>query len=189
MTDMELIQRAVKLNDQTAFSELMKRYREPIRVFLIRLVQNLDDAEDLTNLSFEKAFRNLPNYRPDFTFSTWLFTIAKNTAIDFGRKRTLPTQPLQPKLEHPDRIREFPIPDQDLNPEQNLIRDQKHAEIRALVADLKPDFKIVVELFYFEGLSIEEIAEKTKRPTGTVKANLSRARVALQQKLTRSRPQ
>jgi len=189
MTDMDLIQRAVTLNDQTAFTELMTRYREPLRVFLIRLVQNLDDAEDLTSLSFEKAFRNLPHYRPDFTFSTWLFTIAKNTAIDFGRKRTLPTQPLQPKSANPEKIREFPIQDQELNPEQSLIRVQKHAEIRALVADLKPDFKLAIELYYFEGLSVDEIAEKTQKPTGTVKANLSRARATLHQKLARKRPQ
>jgi len=188
MTDMDLIQRAVNLNDQTAFSELMKRYHEPIRVFIVRLVQNLDDADDLTNLSFEKAFRSLPNYRPDYPFSTWLFTIAKNTAIDFGRKRTIPTQPLHSKSANSEKVHEFPLADQDLNPEQNLIRDQKNAEIRALVADLKPDFKLMVELFYFEGLGIEEIAEKTKKPAGTVKANLSRARVILQQKLTRKRP-
>jgi RNA polymerase sigma-70 factor (ECF subfamily) len=189
MSDIEIIRRAVELNEQAAFTELMDRYREPVRLFLIRFVQNLDDAEDLTNLSFEKAFRNLPNFKPEKAFTTWLFTIAKHTAFDFNKRRTLPTQSMQLHSSDPNKVREFPILDQEPNPEQNLIRNQKHAEIRALVSDLKPDFKLVIELFYFEELSIEEIAEKTNKPTGTVKANLSRARQVIHQKLSGKRPQ
>lgn len=184
MNDVELIKRAVDQNDQAAFTKLMNRYREPVRLFLMRFVQNIDDAEDLTNLSFEKAFRNLSSFKPDHAFTTWLFTIAKNTAFDFSRKRSLPTQSLQGKSSDPNAGRAFTLQDQDPNPEQNLIRNQKHAEIRALVADLKLDFKLVVELFYFEGLSIDEIAERTNKPKGTVKANLSRARQVIHQKLT-----
>lgn len=188
MNDHELVKRAVDLHDQKAFSELMNRYQESIRIFILRIVQNMEDADDLTNLTFERAFKSLPNYRPDFAFPTWLYTIAKHAAIDFSRKKRPPVQSMQTSTADQPEGREIPIQDQSPNPEQYLIQNQTHARIRALVADLKPDFKQTIELHYFEGLSVEEISIRLSKPIGTVKANLHRARSFLAQKFSGHRP-
>ena len=81
--DFQLVQRALQSGEQKAYAELMERYREPIYFMLLKMVNNKDDAEDLTIEAFGKAFRRLDQYTPQFAFSTWLFKIATNNCIDF----------------------------------------------------------------------------------------------------------
>ena len=85
--DYELVLRATKDKDQQAFSDLMDKYKDPIYYMLLKMVNNNDDAEDLTLEAFGKAFNRLNQYTPNFAFSTWLFKIATNNCIDFLRKR------------------------------------------------------------------------------------------------------
>jgi RNA polymerase sigma-70 factor (ECF subfamily) len=85
--DYELVQRATKGKDQQAFSDLMEKYRDPIYYMLLKMVNNNDDAEDLTLEAFGKAFNRINQYTPNFAFSTWLFKIATNNCIDFLRKK------------------------------------------------------------------------------------------------------
>ena len=87
--DFGLITRALDKHDQAAFAELMERYREPIYYMLLKMVNSQDDAEDLMIETFGKAFRRLKQYSPKFAFSTWLFKIASNGAIDFIRKKRI----------------------------------------------------------------------------------------------------
>ena len=87
--DIKLVERALGQSDQKAFAELMKRYWEPVFFMLNRMVNNKDDAEDLTIEAFGKAFKNLQQYSPQFAFSTWLFKIASNNAIDYLRKKKM----------------------------------------------------------------------------------------------------
>ena len=85
--DYNLIIRATEEKDQQAFSELMDKYKDPIYFMLLKMVNNNDDAEDLTLEAFGKAFNRLNQYTPNFAFSTWLFKIATNNCIDFLRKK------------------------------------------------------------------------------------------------------
>ena len=94
LEDFRLIDQAVKQNDEQAFAMLMERYKRPVYHMILKMVRNVDDAEDLTIEAFAKAFKNLHRFKKDYTFSTWLFRIATNNAIDFIRKKRLETMSL-----------------------------------------------------------------------------------------------
>lgn len=85
--DFKLIRLALDNSDQKAYAELMGRYRDSVYYMLLKMVNNKDDADDLTIEAFGKAFKSLHQYTPNYAFSTWLFKIASNNAIDFIRKK------------------------------------------------------------------------------------------------------
>ena len=89
--DYKLIQRALIEGDQKAYAELLKYYRDPLYFRMLKITKNPDDAEDLTIEAFTKAFKSLRQYTPDYAFSTWLFAIATNHAIDFTRNMSRDT--------------------------------------------------------------------------------------------------
>ncbi|MDR1895553.1 MAG: RNA polymerase subunit sigma-24, partial [Prevotellaceae bacterium] len=89
-TDLELVRKALN-NDQKAYSRLLSRYRDNIFYYILRMVRNKTDANDLTLVSFDKAFQHLDKYSDQYAFSTWLYKIAQNCTIDFVRKRNLDT--------------------------------------------------------------------------------------------------
>src|SRR5436190_4012572 len=91
LEDFRLIDEAVQNHDEKAYAKLMQRYKKPVYHMILKMVRNVDDAEDLTIEAFAKAFRNLKKFNPEFTFSTWLFRIATNNCIDFIRKKKLDT--------------------------------------------------------------------------------------------------
>ena len=179
--DFKLVQLAVQ-GDQKAYAELLARYKDSIYFMLLKMVNNRDDAEDLTIEAFGKAFKNLHQYTPDFAFSTWLFKIATNNCIDFIRRKRKFTFSIDKGMEN-DSGQEMqfelksPMPD----PEEKMIKKQKAALMRDVVEKLKPRYKRLVELRYFHERSYEEIAEELNLPLGTVKAQLFRAREFLYQ--------
>lgn len=175
--DFNLVKAAVEERDEKAFAELMHRYRDSIYFMLLKMVNNRDDAEDLTMEAFGKAFRNLSQYTPDYAFSTWLFRIATNNCIDFIRKKKKMTFSIDKGFEN-DEGEEMAmnIKADVLDPEEKMIREQKNEIMRNLVEKLPPRYKQLVELRYFKEYSYEEISETLKLPLGTVKAQLWRAR-------------
>lgn len=181
--DYHLVQKA-KEKDQQAFAKLMSRYRESLYYTIFKMVQNTEDAEDLTIESFSKAFARLESYTPQFAFSTWLFKIASNHCIDFLRKKRIKAVSINQtgRGEDGDQF-EIPIKDDQLNPEQQMQRSQSINQVRAVVDQLKPHYKRMIELRYFEEKSYEEIAEEMNLPLGTVKAQLFRAKDLLQELL------
>ncbi len=175
--DFVLVQQATK-GDQKAYAELMGRYRDAIYYMLLKMVNNASDAEDLTIEAFGKAFKNIQQYTPNYAFSTWLFKIATNNCIDFIRKRKATTVSLDQNDDDPDKS----TPDIQasiLDPEEEMIKDQKIKMMRDLVSKLKPRYRKLIELRYFNEYSYEEIAEELELPIGTVKAQLFRARELL----------
>ncbi len=178
--DYQLVRKAVDEDDQTAFAELMERYRESIYFMFLKMVHNKDDAEDLMIESFGKAFKNLHNYKPSYAFSTWLYRIATNNGIDYIRKKRVSTTSLDNPFTNKDgdelnlEVRDF-RPD----PEEELIKTQKKNNLREVVSTLKPRYKRLIELRYFEEFSYEEIADELNIPIGTVKAQLFRAKELL----------
>ena len=85
LQDFQLIDQAVNEHDEQAYAMLMERYKKPVYHMILKMVRNVDDAEDLTMEAFTKAFKNLYKFKKDYTFSTWLFRIATNNSIDFIR--------------------------------------------------------------------------------------------------------
>lgn len=181
--DYHLVQKA-KEKDQQAFAKLMSRYRESLYYTIFKMVQNTEDAEDLTIEAFSKAFARLESYTPQFAFSTWLFKIASNHCIDFLRKKRIKAISINQtgRGEDGDQF-EIPIKDDQLNPEQQMQRSQGIDQVRAVVDQLKPHYKRMIELRYFDEKSYEEIAEEMNLPLGTVKAQLFRAKDLLQELL------
>ena len=175
--DYGLIRKALDKHDQAAFAELMERYREPIYYMLLKMVHDGDDAEDLMIETFGKAFRRLKQYSPQFAFSTWLFKIASNGAIDFIRKKRIKALSLDKGFTDAEGdTMEIQVADDGLDPGQTLEKQQRVNRMREVVAQLKPRYRRLVELRYFEEYSYDEIAQELKLPLGTVKAQLFRAR-------------
>lgn len=175
--DIQLVNRAVEKHDQAAYAELLDRYRESVYFLLLKMVNNKDDAEDLTIEAFGKAFKNIAQYTPNFAFSTWLFRIATNNCIDFIRKKRAVTLSLDKSFMTGDGDEmTMDVRSETPDPEENMIRKQKHILMRSLVEKLKPRYRILIELRYFQELSYEEIAEQLDLPLGTVKAQLFRSR-------------
>jgi RNA polymerase sigma factor, sigma-70 family len=177
--DLILVDRAVS-GDQKAFAELMGRYRDAIYFMLLKMVNNKSDAEDLTIEAFGKAFKNLNQYSPSFAFSTWLFKIASNNCIDYLRKKRTNIVSLDGGMNDENEMEPtIPIKDGNLDPEENLIRDQIVTLMRTVVTKLKPRYRVLIEMRYFQELSYEEISLELDLPIGTVKAQLFRARELL----------
>jgi RNA polymerase sigma factor (sigma-70 family) len=175
--DVELVKRAVGKQDQAAYEELLVRYRDSVYFLLLKMVNNKDDADDLTIEAFGKAFKNIEQYTPNFAFSTWLFRIATNNCIDFIRKRRMVTLSIDRTFSTGDgEEMTMDVKSDGLDPEEHMIRKQKNILMRSLVEKLKPRYRILIELRYFQELSYEEIAEKLDLPLGTVKAQLFRSR-------------
>jgi len=177
LEDFRLIDKATIENDEQAYAELMKRYRKPVYHMILKMVRNVDDAEDLTIEAFAKAFRSLSRFKKDYTFSTWLFRIATNNAIDFIRKKKLETMSLDTSFtDDSGENVTIDVEDNDLNPMEETIKSQKIELIRVFVDKLPPKYQRLVKLRYFDELSYEEIARELEAPLGTVKAQLHRAR-------------
>ena len=174
--DLGLVEKA-KNGDQAAFAELMDRYRESVYFMLLKMIKNSDDAEDLTIETFGKAFNRLEQYSPSYAFSTWLFKIASNNCIDFIRKKRVYLTSMDHAYANSDgdSVR-IDVESNTLDPEEEIIKDQKVKMMRLVVSKLKPRYRELIEKRYFQELSYEEIAQEMDLPLGTVKAQLFRAR-------------
>jgi RNA polymerase sigma factor (sigma-70 family) len=180
--DYQLIRRAVDKADQKAYAELMSLYKDSIYFMLLKMVNNRDDADDLTIEAFGKAFKNIRQYTPDYAFSTWLFKIATNNCIDFIRKKRKQTMSIDKSINTDDGGElTLDVRSELPDPSEDLMKQEKVIKMHDVVEKLKPRYKQLVELRYFQELSYEEISEQLKLPLGTVKAQLFRAREFLYQ--------
>lgn len=177
LEDFRLIDLAVSGQDEQAYADLMKRYRKPVYHMILKMIRNVDDAEDLTIEAFAKAFKNLHKFKKDFTFSTWLFRIATNNTIDFIRKKRLDTMSIHSsyKDDNGDAVT-IDVEDKNLNPQEEAIKGQKIELVRMFVTKLPAKYQRLVKMRYFDELSYDEIAKELDAPLGTVKAQLHRAR-------------
>jgi len=177
LEDFDLIDQAVNNNDEQAYAKLLQRYKRPVYHMILKMVRNVDDAEDLTIESFAKAFRSLHRFKKDFTFSTWLFRIATNNTIDYIRKKKLNTLSIDNTYtdDNGESV-SLEVEDENLNPQEETIRQQKAEILMVFVDKLPPKYQKLVRLRYYHELSYEEIAKELEAPLGTVKAQLHRAR-------------
>ena len=178
--DLKLINRALGTGDPTAYNELMKLYRDPLYFMLYEKVGDQELAKDLTIESLGKAFKKLHLYVPNYVFSTWLFTVARNHCIDYLRKNKLPTVSIDKMMLDEDGKRtNFDLISDMLNPEQEMEKKQRIAILRQIVDQLKPKYRALVKLRYFKEMTYDEIATTLDIPIGTVKAQLHRSREQL----------
>jgi RNA polymerase sigma-70 factor (ECF subfamily) len=178
LRDYDLVRLALEKGDQKAYADLMNNYRDSLYYMLLKMTNDATDADDLTIEAFGKAFKNLSQYTPDFAFSTWLFKIATNNCIDFIRRKKKMTFSMNKGYDNSDETSEMAqnIPFEGLDPEEKFIESQKIKLMRQVVERLKPHYRTLIELRYFNEFSYEEISVELDLPLGTVKAQLFRAR-------------
>ncbi len=174
--DYELVLTAID-GHQKSYDELLDRYRPAVYSTILKMVNNREDADDLTIEAFGKAFHKLPSYAPRYAFSTWLFKIAINNCIDHIRKKRIQALSIDDTLgSDSDSDYKTILRGNILDPEEKFIRDQRIQLIRRTLEKLSPKYRTMIELRYFEELSYEEIAVELSIPLGTVKAQLFRAK-------------
>ncbi len=172
--DRTLVARILE-GDRDRFSELVKRYERRMINYVYRITHRYEDAHDLTQDIFVKVYLALDRYDPKYQFSTWLFRIAQNSAIDALRKKSVSEVPLtRPNDDEDGKEREFA--DDGISPERALKNKQLSAAIEGAVDSLPPDYRELIQLRHFAEMSYEEIAIMKKLPLGTVKNKLFRAR-------------
>jgi RNA polymerase sigma-70 factor (ECF subfamily) len=180
--DKKLIDLALR-GEETAFKALLEKYRNLVFSIMLKMVRNKQEAEDLTQEAFMKAFASLSSFNDEFAFSTWLMKIASNNCIDFLRKKKLKTYSIHEPIQYKDEKIEIEIPDLDPSPERTLIQSERSNMIEKTINELPERYRYVIILRHKEEKSYEEIAEIMNLPLGTVKAQIFRAREILNKRL------
>lgn len=180
-----LVQRA-QANDRAAFNEIVLRYKAKVFNFVHRMIPSTQDAEDVTQETFVRAYLSIRSFQSRASLNTWLFRIAMNLCIDYGRRarKTAGTiSSLTMNASDDDSETEWELPDQANDPQRLLLNKELGAQLEAALRALPEKLRTVVLLYDIEGLPYEEIATIAGCPLGTVKSRLFNARAALRDKL------
>ena len=176
--DRELVATAAQ-GLEGGFEELVRRYQRPISAYVYRMVGDYDCALDLTQEIFIKIYASLSRYRPEFKFSTWIYKIAHNAAIDHLRRNAGRERSISNGSE--SEPQQLVIESKGLSPEQQSEREERRIEIESVVRLLPTAYRELIVLRHSQDLTYEEIVEVTGLPLGTVKNRLFRAREMMRQ--------
>ena len=182
LDDRELVERIIS-GETELFTDLVSRYEKRIVNYVYRIIRRYEEAHDLTQEIFIKVYMALDRYDPKYQFSTWIFRIAQNSAIDSIRKKSLPEVSMTRPAQDGEEARPREIADEGVSPFRDLKNKELSAAIDAAVEELPADYRELVQLRHFGELSYDEIAELKKMPLGTVKNKLFRARNMLKDAL------
>jgi RNA polymerase sigma-70 factor (ECF subfamily) len=189
-TDQEIVTLA-RAGEEAAYRELIRRYERPLFSLLYRMVRDRELAEDLAQETFVKALNAIESYRPEYKFSSWIFKIANNAAIDHLRRRELDTLSLEgsPHAETPEAVEAtaLQIGNRQESPLEAVEARELGGQIEQAIAQLRPEYRSCILLRHVEGRAYEEIAEILNLPLGTVKTYIHRARNELRQALAHLR--
>jgi len=181
LTDERLVELSLD-GDEDAFGILVRRYQRRLTAFLSQLVGDLELARELSQEAFVRAWSALERFDPRYRFSTWLFRIAHNLGIDQLRRRRLQTVSLYRTDSEGDEV-EVVVPDVNKDPLGHLENHVLASELRQVIDGLRPEYRELILLRHFAGLSYQEIAEFKGMPLGTVKNKLFRAHSVLRKAL------
>ncbi|MDT5156433.1 MAG: polymerase sigma-70 factor, subfamily [Acidobacteriota bacterium] len=182
VADTDLVLRALA-GREDSFEELVRRYQRPIVAYVYRMVGDYDSALDLAQEVFIKVYNSLGRYRSEFKFSTWIYRIAHNAAIDYLRRQgSFRTEGMEVEGEG-GQLFEKPLASKAPTPEQETERGERRAEIEEVVRQLPSAYRELIVLRHSHDLSYDEIAEVTGLPLGTVKNRIFRARECMRELL------
>ena len=178
-TDQDVVALA-KQGNELAYRELIRRYERPVFSLIYRMVRNRELAEDLSQETFIKVLNAVQSYRPEFKFSSWVFKIANNAAIDHLRRRELDTLSLEgsPHAETPEMIEAtaLQITERTETALEEVQNRELGGQIEEAIERLRPEYRSCILLRHVEGRTYEEIADILGLPLGTVKTYIHRAR-------------
>ncbi|MBN2430469.1 MAG: sigma-70 family RNA polymerase sigma factor [Acidobacteria bacterium] len=180
--ELHVINRVLK-GDAEAYAELIKRYEKSIVNYIYRYVMDYEESLDISQEVFVKAYYALDKYDKNYRFSTWLYRIARNAAIDNLRKKQLNLR----SIDEPQRTRNeeltFQVPSPDVTPEDKLCNFEFVQHFNEAVQSLPLEYREVITLRHINHCSYQEIAEVCDIPIGTVKNRIFRGRELLRKKL------
>lgn len=183
LTDRELISTALDGNP-ASFERLFMRYRgEILQMYLQKTGGNSHDANDMLQETFVKVYLNLHRYNPEYTFNQWVYTIARNTFVDFARKKRDNVLSIDNRTG--DAVTINP-PSTAPTPEQEMIITQSNNEFDAIMGTLSEQYRKMIVLRFFKEYSYEEISTELGLPLGTVKTQIHRAREKLYKLIAKS---
>jgi RNA polymerase sigma-70 factor (ECF subfamily) len=189
--DAALVERA-RANDPAAFDELVERYKQRVYATIYHMTSNHEDANDLAQETFIRAYKNLHRFKGDSSFYTWLYRIAVNTTINFlnshrrRAKNNLSLDDVDARIQDdPDFIERT----SGEGPDREVAANELMQQLNVALQKLSPDHRLVVTLYDIQGLSHAEIARITNSSEGTVRSRLYYARLQLQQLLRRYLPE
>jgi RNA polymerase sigma-70 factor (ECF subfamily) len=176
--------RRVQRGDASAFNDLIIKYEKVVFNFAYRLTQNYDDANDIAQDAFIRAYNAMPNFRGDAAFSTWIFRITTNVFLDERKRRKAHPQQSLDEYNTPGEEREsLQIEDPSPTPEDIVQGNERQRLLVKAIQSLPEYQRNMVVLYHLQQKSYEEIAAIMELPLGTVKSRLNRARLALKEKL------
>lgn len=179
--DHKLVREALSSGDEKVYVELTSRYYRPVYNVVSKMIRNPDDIEDLTQQAFAKAFHKLSSFNPEYAFATWLFRIATNECIAFLRIKRLDTISIDNELtnQRGDVFLWDIVSDSNRDPQEELIYKQKAEILRSLIEQLPAQYQSVIQQYYLEERTYDEIVQNLNLPLGTIKGRLHTARARL----------
>jgi RNA polymerase sigma-70 factor (ECF subfamily) len=186
LSDQEVVALA-RAGKESGYRELLRRYERPVFSLIYRMVRDRAAAEDLGQETFVKVLNALDSYRPEYKFSSWIFKIANNAAIDHLRRRDLDTLSLDgsPNARTAEEVEATSLQATDRGPSPlaELESRELGSAIEQAIGKLRPEYRACILLRHVEGRAYEEIAETLDLPLGTVKTYIHRARLELRETL------
>ena len=186
MTDEKVLIRKVLDGDQEAFAELVALHEKQVYNLCLRMTGHPEDARDLAQEAFLKAWRGLRFYKFESSFSTWLYRLTSNVCIDFLRQQKRRGTGSLVVSDEEGEETELEVPDPDPLPEQQVIQQENQRIVAAAMDELEEEFRLALTLRVVDELSYEEIGEILDLKPGTVKSRIARARIKLKKILTES---
>lgn len=184
--DMDYVDRALQ-GDESAYAALVDKYQNALYHHVRRIVRDRAEIDDLVQESFIKAFSALESYSTQYAFSTWLYKIATNHAIDHLRKKKLKTHSIDKPITTKEGEMEVELPDTTYRPDRHIVEDQRKTLIQEAIDALPPKYYRVIVLRHQHEKTYDEIARELDLPLGTVKAHIFRARELLNKYLREKR--
>lgn len=178
MRETEVIRRVLS-GDQEAFAELVTQYEKQVYNLCLRMVSDPEDARDLAQEAFLKAWRGLRFYKFESSFSTWLYRLTSNVCIDFLRQKKRRTALSLTVTDEAGEEAELEVPDDAPMPEEQVLHREDRRAVAQAMAALEEEYRLVLTLRVVEDLPYEQIAEVLDLKVGTVKSRISRARAQL----------
>ena len=182
--DEEKLVRAAAAGDDGAFEQLMLAHQKQVYNLCLRMSGHPEDAFDLAQESFFKAWRGIGQYQFEAGFSTWLFRLTSNVCIDFLRRQKRQSHvSLTFSEDEEEEGKEYAVPDPEPLPEEKVLLRETHGELAAAMNALPADYRAILQLRVVEELPYDEIGRILQIPIGTVKSRLARARLQLRKNL------
>ena len=184
LDDATLVQMALGSDSQLAYFTLYARYHTSVCAHISRFVSSQEEIEDICMESFEKAFGQLSTFRTDSKFSTWIFTIARNTAFDHKSKDKVRGKNMEVTKIDANVAESVNVPDSTMSPEEEIIESQDHENFLGCIEGLPDLYRDIAKMCFIDNLGYKEIAEKADIPINTVKTRISRSKALIMRMMT-----